>query len=89
MYLFDGALVLHLLDGSGRVFGVSLVPSAVADIESLLAGCFGALYGDVPEALSVSGGSPPEGTDTVVPTDVPVIAAPVRTIAGTPLRTTV
>ena len=63
VHLFDGAVVVHLLDGSGRVVGVSLDPPLAGDVVALVPGCFEALYGTAPEGLPAFDAPNPEGSD--------------------------
>jgi hypothetical protein len=52
-HLFDGALVVHLVDTSGRVIGVSLDVTARPDLLTFSTDCLEALYGEVPERLAL------------------------------------
>jgi hypothetical protein len=50
-HLFDGALVVHLVETSGRVVGVSLDVDAQPELLALSTDLLDALYGDVPDRL--------------------------------------
>jgi hypothetical protein len=52
-HLFDGALVVHLVDTSGRVVGVSLDVTARPDLLEFSTDCLEALYGEVPDRLAL------------------------------------
>lgn len=51
IHLFEGALVVHLVDESGRIVGVSLDPTAEPGLLELATDCLEALYGEVPDRL--------------------------------------
>ena len=51
-HLFEGALVVHLIDASGRVIGVSLDSTTQPELLTLATDCLDALYGEVPERLA-------------------------------------